>query len=211
MSILKVNQIQVNDSSVITVGSDMTTDNDVIVAAGGNLLCANATSATLPANTTVSTGHTFNSVDLVSTGSHSAEEMNLTNDSRKVSWATARIMGVLQFTATWDQAAANTVAIANLSVLANTSFGVANVSRVALATSIRVDYLTAMETHGQNEYGVVMARLNPGATNPHEDTFGLHTVQTDSSLFITPCLASYHTTGVNKVVTIHFSVMSKPS
>ena len=202
MSILKVNQIQVNDSSVITVGSDMTTDNDVIVAAGGNLLCANATSATLPANTTVSTGHTFNSVDLVSTGSHSAEE---------VSWATARIMGVLQFTATWDQAAANTVAIANLSVLANTSFGVANVSRVATATSIRVDYLTAMETHGQNEYGVVMARLNPGATNPHEDTFGLHTVQTDSSLFITPCLASYHTTGVNKVVTIHFSVMSKPS
>ena len=211
MSTLKVNEIQKNTTSAITLGSDVTTDNDITLTTNSSLIAGSAGGCTLPAGTLVGSGNLFSANGVTSTGTIAADEMTV--DSRPVSSALPRVGGVLQFTATWVQNAAP-VAVSNLSIVSGTSFGIDTVSIVANESSvassgIQINFTTAVTNAGDNAKGIVMCRLNPGSTNPNEDDFFFRTVIADGTLNLYPTHNTDHGhSGTNKVVQAHILVIS---
>ncbi len=211
MSILKVNQIQKNTDAAITLGSDVTTDNDITLTTNANLAAGSAAGCSLPAGTIIGSGNTFSATGLTSTGTLNANEVSV--DSRTVSSALPRVGGVLQFTATWLQNAA-AVGVSNLSVISGTGFGIDTVAVIAneaadASSGIQVNFTSGVTGAGDNAKGIVMVRLNPGSTNPHQDDFFFRTVITDGNLKLYPTHNTDHGhSGTNKVVQAHLLVIS---
>ena len=211
MSTLKVNEIQKNTTTAITLGSDVTTDNDITLGSNGRILGIAGASANLPAATTVGSAHAFAGANLTSTGTISCGELNV--DNRDVSPALPRVGGVLQFTATWSASAA-AVTVSNLSIVTGTSFGIDSVSIIAnesavASSGIQINFTTAVTNDGDNAKGIVMCRLNAGSTNPHEDDFFFRTGIADGTLKLYPTHNTDHGhSGTNKVVQAHILVIS---
>ena len=102
MSTLKVNEIQKNTSASITLGSDVTTDNDIIMTSNAVLDVDAASSAALPASTTIGTNVTVSSANgIVCTGDVKGDELKI-GDNRTMSSVVPRVGGVLTFDATCD-------------------------------------------------------------------------------------------------------------
>ena len=212
MSTLKVNEIQKNTSASITLGDDVTTDNDLIMTSNAVLDVDAASSAALPASTTIGTNVTVSSANgIVCTGDVKGDELKI-GDNRTMSSAVPRVGGVLTFTANWSANDA-TITVSNLGITSGTSFGVDSVSIVAHGAAansgIRVSFTSAVQSEGDNAKGIVMVRTNPGSTNPNEDDFFWRTVITDSQVDLLPTNKTDHGhAGTNKAVECHFIVIS---